>query len=167
MIDQIISNHSLFIDEEYEFFINNFCSTTGQNFPQGKMGNYLGSWYEGYLFCLMIGLNSNNRHQDGFIKRHTKMSNWSTQNIDQYKYCIARVISRKDIILELKLKSREDIKTGFKNIEELLSSLKIICDQFSLGGLLYIKNLYEIDSTIFEDPFALKSIYENSLEVTT
>jgi len=162
-MDQIIANHSLNIDQNFESFINNFCSTTGTSFPQGKLGNYLGSWYEGFLFCLLIGLNTNSRHYNGYEKKYQKMPNWSTQNIDQYKYCIAKVLAREDIIKELNIDNREGIKKSFNSTEELLKQVKEICEEFSLGGLHYLIKLHENDNTIFNDPLALKTIYENTL----
>ena len=164
-MEHLIANHSLYIDKDFEGFINNFSSTTGTDFPAGKLGNYLGSWYEGYLYCLLIGINRNARHYEGYVNRYQKMPNWSTQNLDQYKYCIARVISRTDIKTELGLDSRDSIKKNFISTEELLKKVKIICDEFSLGGLHYLKGLYDNDQTIFNDAFALKDIYENSLKI--
>jgi hypothetical protein len=163
-MDNIIANHTLFIDSEYEGFINNFSSTTGNDFPAGKLGNYLGSWYEGYIYCLLIGINTNSRHYNGFVKKHPKVTNWSNQNIDQYKYCIARVMSRMDIITELGLDSRNSINSNFDSTEELLKKVKDICDEFSLGGMHYLRNLYENDHNIFNDPFSLKIIYENTIK---
>ena len=46
----------------------------------------------------------------------------------------------------------------------VLKKIKEICDQFSLGGLHYLRNLYENDHTIFNDPFSLKIIYEDTLK---
>ncbi|WP_318641705.1 hypothetical protein [Flavobacterium ardleyense] len=161
-MDSIIFGHSLYIDKEYESFINKFSSTTGSDFPKGKMGNYLTSWYEGYIYCLMIGLNINSRHYKGFENKHQKMPNWSNQNINQYKYCIARVIGREDIINELELNSREKILENYNGLSELLKKVKEICDQFALGGLHYLRKEYDNDSTLFDDPFALSTIYENA-----
>lgn len=163
-MDQLIANHSLYIDTEYEGFINNFCSTTGSNFPQGKLGNYLGSWYEGYLFCLMIGLNTDSRRYEGYKKKYKKMDRWSPQNLKQYKYCIARVMSRLDIINELDIQNREGIKNNFESIEKLMEKVKNICDEFSLGGLDYLMKKYENDRGIFNDPLALKSIFLESVK---
>ncbi|MFV0158679.1 hypothetical protein OBK24_09475 [Empedobacter falsenii] len=162
-MDTIILGHSLYIDKEYESFINKFSSTTGSDFPKGKMGNYLTSWYEGYLYCLMIGLNTNSRHYEGYVKKHQKMDRWSTQNINQYKYCIARVIGREDIVNELGLNSRESIEDNYIDQTNLLKKIKDICDQFALGGLHYLRKEYDNDSSLFDDPFALSRIYENSL----
>ena len=163
-MDNIINGHSLYIDKEYESFINKFSSATGTDFPKGKMGNYLTSWYEGYIYCLMIGINTNNRHHEGYKIKHQKMANWSNQNINQYKYCIARVIAREDIINELELNSRENILKNYKGLSELLKNVKEICDQFSLGGLHYLNTKYENDSRLFDDPFALLKIYKNTLQ---
>jgi hypothetical protein len=163
-MDHIIANHSLYIDKEFEEFINNFSSTTGSDFPAGKLGNYLGSWYEGYLYCLLIGINTNSRHYSDYINKHQKMPNWSNQNIDQYKYCIARVMSRMDIKTELGLDSRDSINSNFVSTEELLKKVKEICDQFSLGGVHYLKSLYDNDHTIFNNSFSLKVIYENTVK---
>jgi hypothetical protein len=163
-INQYIEKHSLYIDEEYEPFINNFCSTTGNVFPQGKLGNYLGSWYEGYLYCLLIGLNTNSRHYDGFVKRHQKMPTWSRNNLNQYKFCISRVISRDDIVFELGIADRKGINEKFESSEKLLLDLKDICDEFSLGGVRYLKNLFDNNPNLFSnDAFALKNIYERTL----
>lgn len=161
-INEIISRHSLYIDKEYESFINKFSSTTGADFPKGIMGNYLMSWYEGYLYCLMIGLNTDSRHYDGYVNKYQKMNQWSHQNINQYKYCIARVLGRKDIINELGLNSRESIVSNYKGLPDLMGKIKDICDQFALGGLHYLRDKYENDSSLFDDPFALSTIYKNT-----
>lgn len=163
-MDNIIGAHSLNIDKEYESFINKFSSTTGSDFPKNKMGNYLTSWYEGYIYCLMIGLNTNSRHYEGFKNKHQKMPNWSNQNLNQYKYCIARVMAREDVFNELGLDLREKILENYNGISELLKNVKEICDEFSLGGLHYLRKEYENDSNLFDDPFALSMIYENTLK---
>lgn len=164
-MDQLILNHSLFIDKNYEEFINKFCSTTGSNFPPGKIGNYLGSWYEGYIFCLLIGLNTNNRHYNGFEKKYEKMSTWSTQNLNQYKYCLSRILSKQDIIVELGIDSRNNIMDNFTTTENLLKKTKEIADQFSLGGVHYLLNLYNDDVTIFDDSLSLVKIYKKTLNI--
>lgn len=163
-MDAIILGHSLFIDKEYETFINKFSSTTGADFPKGKMGNYLTSWYEGYLYCLNLGLNTNSRHYEGYAQKHQKVDRWSTQNINQYKYCIARVLGREDIINELGLNTRELIVSNYEDLPILLKKVKDICDQFALGGLHYLRKEYENDSSLFDDAFALSNIYESSIK---
>lgn len=163
-MDNIIQGHTLFIDSEYESFINKFSSTTGTDFPKGKMGNYLNSWYEGYIYCLMIGLNTNSRYHEGYLKKHKKMDNWSNQNINQYKFCIARVLGRIDIINELGLDTRENIISKYEGLQELLKKVKEICDQFALGGMHYLRKEYENNSFLFDNPFALSSIYEETLK---
>lgn len=162
-MESIIIGHSLYIDKEYESFINKFSSTTGSDFPKGKMGNYLTSWYEGYLYCLMIGINVNARHYEGYVNKYQKMANWSNQNVNQYKYCISRIIGKEDILNELGLDSREKIIDNYKGLNELLKRVKDICDQFALGGLHYLRNEYSNDSSLFDEPFALLSIYEKTL----
>ena len=96
-------------------------------------------------------------------KKYQKMPTWSSQNKDQYKFCLSRILSRKDIVLELGLDSRDNILIKFSSIEELLKRVKDIADQFSLGGLFYLMSLYDQDVTIFDDPFALKNIFLKSL----
>ena len=45
-MEHLIANHSLYIDKDFEGFINNFSSTTGTDFPAGKLGMLLETLYE-------------------------------------------------------------------------------------------------------------------------
>jgi len=104
------------------------------------------------------------RLAERFVKKYQKVDRWSTQNINQYKYCIARVLGREDIINELCLNSRELIVSNYEDLPILLKKVKDICDQFALGGLHYLRKEYENDSSLFDDAFALSNIYESSIK---
>ena len=170
-IDILIKEHSLYIDKEDEEFINKFSSTTGANFPKGKLGNYLGSWFEGYIYTLLIGIITGERRYEGFKDKQQKMRGWNSATLKQYKYCISLVLSKKDIIAELGLNKREEVDKYLELANEsesatlvILDKLKNICDQFSLGGVDFIKRHEEQNPEIFDDPLALKSIFDSALE---
>ena len=170
-IDILIKEHSLYIDKEDEEFINKFSSTTGTKFPKGKLGNYLGSWFEGYIYTLLIGIITGERRYEGFKDKQQKMRSWNSATLEQYKYCISLVLSKPDIVGEIGLNKREEVDKYLELTNEnesatftILNKIKDICDQFSLGGVDFIKRYEEQDPEIFDDPFALKTIFDSALE---
>ena len=162
-INDIITEHTLYIDSTLEEFINKFCNTTGFDRTITKDRFVLGSWYEGYLYCLLLGINLNRRHIQGYAKKTEKARNWSTNYKDQYKYCIAKLIQRPDVLKELQINERFEIDENFKDIKFLLDKIKEICDEFSIGGVLYLKERYEKDDNLFYGYDALKNIYKETL----
>lgn len=172
-IDILIKEHSLLIDKNDEDFINKFSSTTGADFPKGKLGNYLSSWYEGYIFTLLVGILSGERRYEGFVSKSQKMREWNTATIKQYKYCLSLLLSKEDIIVELDLDSRQNIDSKYGDFEnkenlnkELLYKLKEISDQYSLGGIDFIRKFEEREPQLFDDPFAIYKIFLEAKNVT-
>ena len=172
-IDLLIKEHSLLIDKNDENFINKFSSTTGANFQKGNLGNYLGSWFEGYIFTLLVGVLSGERRYEGFVDKAQKIKEWNTATIKQYKYCLSLLLSKKDIISELNLDTAKNIDTNYLDYEDnealvfdILSKLKEVADQFSLGGIDFIRKLEEKQPDLFDDPFALYRIMQHAKKDT-
>lgn len=158
-VDVLLSNHRLYIEEDLEDFASLFTSIAGFKKERAKERFLLKNWYEGYLFCLLIGLKTENRQTDGYNNKKEKANNFNTY-VKQYKYAISLLLSKPDIINELNLKNRKSINQ-IEDLKTLLDSIKDICDQYAIGGLKHLKELYEKDEYLFEDVFALKSIYES------
>lgn len=172
-VELIIKEHSLLIDKNDEEFINNFSSTTGTNFPKGKLGNYLSSWFEGYIFTLLIGIITGERRYTGFVDKSQKIKEWNTATFHQYKFCLSLLLSKKEIVRELEIDSRSNIGSvylGFENNEllsrEILSKLKNIADEYSLGGIDFIRRYHdEKEPNLFDDPFAMYKIFMEAKKV--
>ncbi|MBV7440221.1 hypothetical protein KRX57_02195 [Weeksellaceae bacterium TAE3-ERU29] len=166
-IDLIIKDHALYIDRDDEKFINKFSSTTGNSSKEKAC--YLSSWYEGFIFTLLIGILSNNRRISGFKNRQIKMREWNKNTFEQYKYCLSVLLSKPEILRELNLDSRNRIDEEFANVppeeinETILSKLKDIADQYSLGGIDYIRKLEQKDPDLFDNhPMSLYAIFQKA-----
>lgn len=162
-INELLTEHTLYIDSTLEEFINNFCNTTGFVKTLTSERFLLGSWYEGYLYCLLIGINTNKRHFEGYSRKLEKARSWSSAYKEQYKYCIGKIIYRPDILKELNIDERDMIDIHFEDRKTLLDKIKVICDQYSLGGVRYLQEKYELDDNFFHGYAALKRIYEETL----
>ena len=156
-----LMTHRLYLDSHFEKTANLFCNATGAATTKTSSKYILGSWYEGYLYCLLLGIKTNNRiPRKG--KRLDKAPHWSDKQLQQYKYAISILLTKNDVINELNLSNRSSIKENFKSIEDTLDGVKKICDEYSNGGLSYIADLYEKDDTIFSSYNCLKTIYEEA-----
>jgi hypothetical protein len=162
-IDLLLSNHRLFIDAQDEEFAKLFCNTAGAETSRTKNRLILNNWYEGYLYCLLIGINVNAREYNGFTDRKDKTPKWSHNYLEQYKYAIGKLLEKPSVLNELGILDREAIKTNFGGTEKLLGDVKKICDQYSIGGLRYLKDKFEKDDTLFNTAYSLKHLYEESL----
>lgn len=162
-IDLLLTNHRLFIDEPDEEFAKLFCNTAGAETSRTKNRLILNNWYEGYLYCLLVGINSNSRKYEGYIKRQDKAPKWSNNYLEQYKYAMGKLMEKPSILNELGILDRDAIKNNFISSEKLLGDIKKICDQYSMGGLKYLRDKYEKDDSIFNSENSLKELYEETL----
>jgi hypothetical protein len=158
-LELILQNQKVHIDEYYEEFASIFCNIAGFEKNKTKERFILSNWMEGYLFSCLIGIKTNSREKTEGKK--IQKATWSYNYVEQYKYVISFLLSKKDILNELNLLSRESISNSFINVETTLQELKIICDEFSNGGLKYLYELYQKDDTIFNDYDSLIKIYKD------
>lgn len=160
-IDLILISHRLTLDSHFEKTANLFCNVAGANKTNTISKYILGSWYEGYLYCLLLGIKIKNRiPRKG--KPLDKAPKWSDRQLNQYKYAISILLTKNDVVNELNLISREAIKNNFERIGNTLDQIKKICDEYSNGGLEYLADLYEKDDNIFANYKSLKEIYQNA-----
>ena len=159
-INDLIADNSLTIDPENEEFASNFTSLAGFKKTKAKERLSLRTWYEGYLFCVLVGLKENERkvlnNQSPKIKRN-RMD--SLKYRDQIKFCLSLILSRKDIINELGLNSRDTVKQ-YESVNSFFKKLMSICNEFAYGGLEYLKNEFEKDDTIFDSFTCYREILE-------
>jgi hypothetical protein len=159
----LLMSHRLYLDSNYEKTANLFCNLTGQATSKTDAKYILGSWYEGYIYTLLLGLKTNNR-MPRVGERKDKAPSWSEKHLQQYKYAISILLTKNDVINELNLYNRISIKNNFKSKKETLDQIKNICDEYSNGGLKYLSDLYEKDDTIFSSYKSLKTIFETAKE---
>jgi hypothetical protein len=158
-IDSIILDQRLHIDASLEDVAALFCNTAGAATNITKNRFLLSNWYEGYLYCLLLGMKIGEREPYRKGQKIDKTPKWSKSYIVQYKYAVANLLCKKDILIELNLTSRKSIETNYKGVDSLMDKIKKICDEYSNGGLLYLKNKFDQDDTIFNDYSSLKRIY--------
>jgi dimeric dUTPase (all-alpha-NTP-PPase superfamily) len=157
-IDLILQNQRVHIDDNYEEFASVFCNIAGFEKSKTKDRFVLSNWMEGYLYSCLIGIQSNSRE----IRKGKKLekTKWSYNYVEQYKYVISILLSKKDVLNELNILSRETISNNFISIENTLEGVKTICDEYSNGGLKYLYDLYQKDDTIFNEYDSLTKIYK-------
>lgn len=160
-IDGLLFDHRLFIDSYYEDFAGLFCNLTGQKTSLTKDRFLLSSWYEGYLYTVIIGIQVNER-EDYKGRKVDKAPKWSSHYMRQYKYAISQLLAREDILNELDLLDYESITKSEVNAKKILDDVKKICDEFSNGGLKHLYNLYGKDNTIFNEYNSLENLFRNA-----
>ena len=158
----LLTHHTLFIDNKYEDIASLFCNTSGFDKTKTKNRYLLPTWYDGYIYTSLLGIITNNREK--YSKKVEKTRTWSSNYLDQYKYVIANLLSRKDILNELKILNYEDLFNDNFKIENTIDEIKNICDEFSIGGLKYLSELYENDNSIFSDYDSLIKIFIEAKE---
>jgi len=157
-LELILQNQRVHIDDNYEEFASIFCNIAGFERNKTKERFILSNWMEGYLFSCLVGIKSNSR--ENIKGKKLQKAIWSYNYVEQYKYVISLLLSKKDILNELNLLTRESISNNFINIESTLQEIKVICDEYSNGGLKYLYELYQKDDTIFNDYDSLIKIYK-------
>lgn len=160
-LDQILFGHRLVLDSEYQKTASRFCNIVGSKTSKTKERYLLGSWYEGYIYCCLLGIKLGNVRQKSIGNRDTKRNNWSHNYLKQYKYLLLLLISRDDVKRELNIHTKDAIKNNFEGLESTFGQLKEIADEYCWGGLSYLKDKYENDETIFDNYDSLKLIMEN------
>ena len=161
-IDTIIFNQRLYIDNHYEDLAKSFCNLAGQGETRTKERFILRNWYEGYIYTLLLGLRTGNREKT--INRGEKAPKWSPNYDTQFKYAIAILLTKKDILKELNLLEYDDLINNYIYIEDTIKRIKKICDEYSNGGLKYLSEQYANDDSIFDDYDCLKTIMETVIE---
>ena len=162
-IDTLIYDHRLYIDSHYEDFAGLFCNLTGQRTSLTKDRFLLGSWYEGYLYTLLMGIRVN--HREEYIgKKVDKAPKWSPHYMRQYKYAITQILSREDVLNELDLLDYKSITKPEVDAKKVLDDVKKICDEYSNGGLKHLYNLHEKDNTIFNDFDSLENLFRSAIK---
>ena len=161
-IDSKIQDQRLFIDSSYEDIAELFCNLAGAATSKTKKRFLLSNWYEGYLYCLMLGIKIDAREPYKKGKRADKAPKWSKYYVTQYKYAVSKLLIKKDIQYELNLTNRKSIKENFTDIDSLMDQIKKICDEYSNGGLLYLKNKFDSDAIIFNNHDGLIKIYNET-----
>ena len=156
-IEALLTDYSLHIDPNFEEFASKFCNIQGFKEEKTKTMFLLDSWFEGYLYCVIIGLIKNDRKKFSSAKKE-KARTWSKEHREQLAYVLSLILGRDDIKNELNIYTRSQIKTSFTNEDDFMKQLKSICDEFSNGGLNYLRNEYEKNEYLFEDYDSLKDI---------
>lgn len=144
----LLNSHRLYIDAENENFASNFVNIEGYKVSLSKKKVLLKTWYDGYLFCLWIGISFDRRKKNYKLKEKASKG-WGIRG-DQYIYLISRILSKKEILIELNLDSKRSILENKVNPEYLSNSIKKICDEFSFGGLDYLKEIFEKNDELFD-----------------
>jgi len=154
LTDQLLT-HRLHIDKDLEKFSNHFVvSDTSKDVATTKF--LMKFWYDGYLFCLYLGLKLNTRKKAS-KKTEKSARGWMSRK-KQYLYLISLLLAKPEVRIELNLDSRKNInKIDNKSLSD---SIKTICDEYAFGGLQYLKDEHEKDPDLFEDPFYIKKIKE-------
>ena len=162
-IDLLLSSHRLFIDATDEEFAKLFCNTAGAETSRTKNRLILSNWYEGYLYTLLIGINTDYREYSGYVDRKDKANKWSHNYLEQYKYAIGKLLAKPSILNELGLLDRDSVVSNFEGPEKLLIDIRKICDQYQKGGIKWLKEKYEKDDSLFNTAYSLKELYEETL----
>jgi hypothetical protein len=160
-IEALLTEFTLHIDPAFEDFAKRFCNTEGFKKEKTKTMFLLDSWFEGYLYCALVGINRGERKKYSAAKKE-KSRNWSKEHRDQLAYVLSLIISNDAVKDELKIYDREQIQNTFVNEDDLLKLLKNICDEYANEGLNYLQGEFEKNERLFEDYDALKNIFLKS-----
>jgi hypothetical protein len=163
-IETLLNDLSLHIDSDYEEFANNFCNPEGYKKEKTKTMFTLSSWFEGYLFCALIGLNINDRRKYSSAKKE-KSRTWSKDYREQLAYVLSLILSKDDIKNELFIYDREQIDSSNLNEDDLIKQLKNICDEYVNGGLYYLKSEWEKDNRLFDSYNSIERVFLKSKKV--
>lgn len=155
MIDLLVSNE-LDIDKDAEEFVSLFVNTAGYIAEKTKKRSLLPSWYDGYFFCSWVGIKFNRRKKEW--KKITKSNRGFSSRKSQYFYLIASMLSKEEILYELNIESKESINDNNINPEKLSKHIKHTLDSYCFGGIEVLKELYNEDESIFDDPAYLSKI---------
>jgi len=153
-----IADLSLSIDAEYEDIANMFCNTTGKKTKEHK----LHTWFEGYIYTALIGMNKDIRIKDKDKKRKEKSRRWDSFR-EELEFVFMKVLSKDDIRNELKILNYEQMKSDFINVDDLINKSYSIINEYSNGGLKYLQDKYKSNPSLFDSLYALENIYEETI----
>lgn len=153
----LLAAHTLHIDVENQEFASNFVNIQGFKKTKSKERILMSTWLDGYLFSLWVGIKINRRKKDfKSIEKYRSIINRK----QQYIYLISMILSKKEVLIELNLESIDAIKESNVNSKQLSDKLKLICDEFAFGGLDYLKELFNENEDIFDDPSFFDEVYK-------
>ena len=121
--DLALTEHRLYIDSEYEQTASLFCNI-GKKTSEKKGRFLLNTWFEGYLYVLLLGIKINQREKYSGSK-NDKSPIWKPNFLKQYKYAISLLLSKKDILNELNLLNYDSIISSETDAKQILNDVKI------------------------------------------
>jgi len=151
-----LADLTLYIDDQHEDIAKMFCNTSGSKSKEHK----LNTWYEGYIYTALIGMNINSRIEYKIKKE--KARRWDSFR-DQLGFVFMKALSKDDVRNELKILNYEQIKSDFEDIDDLIRKTYSIIGEYSNGGLKYLKDEYVNDDSLFDSLYALEKIYEDTI----
>ena len=155
---ELLASHKLEIDVANEEFASNFVNIEGYKKTKSEERVLMKTWYDGYLFSLWIGIKLNRRKKE--FKPKEKARTLISRK-KQYIYLISKILSKKEILIELNLESIDAIKKSRVDSKQIADKLKVICDEFAFGGLDYLKELYIENEDIFDGPDFFDEVYKS------
>ena len=147
---------TLYIDEQYEGIANKFCNTG----PVKGKGHKLNTWFEGFIYTALIGINIDSRIE--YKKSKEKFRRWDSF-IDQLGFVFMKALSKDDVRNELKILDYNQINSEYEGVDDLITKASSIIGEYSNGGLKYLQDEYSKDNYLFESLYALEKIYETTI----
>lgn len=151
-----LADLTLYIDDQHEDIAKMFCNTSGSKSKEHK----LNTWYEGYIYTALIGMNINSRIE--YKSKKEKARRWDSFR-DQLGFVFMKALSKDDVRNELKILNYEQIKSDFEDIDDLIRKTYSIIGEYSNGGLKYLKDEYANHDSLFDSLYALEKIYEDTI----
>jgi hypothetical protein len=152
-----LTNLNLYIDDQYEEIANKFCN---HGKAKSKNEHKLKTWFEGFIYTALIGININSRVK--YKNKKEKFRRWSTF-VDQLSFVFMKTLSRGDVRKELNILEFEQIKSDFDGIDELIAKTFVVIGEYSNGGLKYLQERYENNNSLFDGLYALENIYKETI----
>lgn len=177
-IRKYLVSQSLHINSSFEEgLINSFCATTNTD----RRKRVLKNWYEGYLYTVSLGMIKNRRVPFKGKEKQQKAT-WSTPNyIRQYEFLMSKLLTRKEILVELNLLSpmKDNIEEKTKEVlienytsedsfdkdifyRKVFDQLKDICDEYMNGGLQYLSERKESGDSFVDETQSLVNYLRNN-----
>jgi len=151
LTDQLLES-SLIIDEELEQFSTNFVNPLGgtASGDTAKRKVVMQYWYDGYIFCLWLGLRYKFKKRSWKPKTKANRIWGDNRRKNQYLYLITKMLSEKENQIELGFDSRERLKE-IGNIKMLSDKINNLANQYAFGGLSLLKELHDKNERLFDD----------------
>ena len=146
----------LYIEVEYEEIANKFC-----NPGVASKGHKLNTWYEGFIYTSLIGINIDSRVESK--KRKEKARRWDSF-IEPLGFVFMKTLSKDDVRNELKIFEYIQVNSEeYEGLDDLITKAYSIIAEYSNGGLKYLQDRYRKDNSLFDSLYALEKIYEETL----